>query len=120
MNEVITIGVDLAKNVFQVHGVDAEGAVVFRRQLRRGRVLPFFKKQPPCLVGMEACATSHHWGREIEALGHRVRLMAPRYVKPYVKRNKNDMADAEAICEAVTRPTPQRIGSSHSDWVCCW
>ena len=105
MNEVITIGVDLAKNVFQVHGVDAEGGVIFRRQLRRGQVLPFFKKQRPCLVGMEACATSHHWGREIEALGHRVRLMAPRYVKPYVKRNKNDMADAEAICEAVRRPT---------------
>jgi len=105
MNEVITIGVDLAKNVFQVHGVDAEGAVIVRRRLRRGQVLPFFKKQPPCLVGMEACATSHHWGREIEALGHQVRLMAPRYVKPYVKRNKSDMADAEAICEAVTRPT---------------
>ena len=105
MNEVITIGVDLAKNVFQVHGVDAEGVVVVRRQLRRGQVLPFFKKQSPCLVGMEACATSHHWAREIEALGHRVRLMPPRYVKPYVKRNKNDMADAEAICEAVTRPT---------------
>ena len=105
MNEVITIGVDLAKNVFQVHGVDAEGAVVVRRQLRRGQVLPFFKKQRPCLVGMEACATSHHWAREIEALGHQVRLMPPRYVKPYVKRNKNDMADAEAICEAVTRPT---------------
>ena len=105
MNEVITIGVDLAKNVFQVHGVDAEGGVIFRRQLRRGQVLPFFKKQRPCFVGMEACATSHHWGREIEALGHRVRLMAPRYVKPYVKRNKNDMADAEAICEAVRRPT---------------
>jgi transposase len=105
MNEVITIGVDLAKNVFQVHGVDAEGCVVLRRQLRRGQVLPFFKKQPTCLVGMEACATSHHWAREIEALGHRVRLMPPRYVKPYVKRNKNDMADAEAICEAVTRPT---------------
>ena len=105
MNDVITIGVDLAKNVFQVHGVDAEGAVVVRRQLRRGQVLPFFKKQAPCLVGMEACATSHHWGREIEALGHEVRLMAPRYVKPYVKRNKNDAADAEAICEAVTRPT---------------
>ena len=79
--------------------------MVFRRQLRRGQVLPFFKKQPPCLVGMEACATSHHWGREIEALGHRVRLMPPSYVKPYVKRNKNDMADAEATCEAVTRPT---------------
>ncbi len=102
MNEVITIGVDLAKNVFQVHGVDGEGAVVVRRQLRRGQMLPFFKKQPPCLVGMEACATSHHRARQIEALGHRVRLMAPRYVKPYVKRNKNDMADAEAICEAVT------------------
>ena len=105
MNEVITIGVDLAKNVFQVHGIDAEGAVIFRRQLRRGQVLPFFKKQPPCLVGMEACATSHHWARQLMALGHRVKLMPPRYVKPYVKRNKNDMADAEAICEAVTRPT---------------
>ena len=105
MNEVITIGVDLAKNVFQVHGVDAEGGVVFRRQLRRSQMLPFFKKQPLCLVGVEACATSHHWGREIEALGHQVRLMPPRYVKPYVKRNMNDMADAEAICEAVTRPT---------------
>ncbi len=105
MNEVITIGVDLAKSVFQVHGVDAEGAVVVRRQLRRGQVVPFFKKQRSCLVGMEACATSHHWAREIASLGHDVRLMAPRYVKPYVKRNKNDMADAEAICEAVTRPT---------------
>ena len=93
MTDVITIGVDLAKNVFQVHGVDAEGCVVFRRQLRRGQMLPFFKKQPLCLVGMEACATSHHWGRELMALGHQVRLMPPRYVKPYVKRNKNDMAD---------------------------
>jgi transposase len=105
MSDVITIGVDLAKSVFQIHGVDADGAVIVRRRLRRGQVLPFFKKQPPCLVGMEACATSHHWAREIEALGHHVRLMPPRYVKPYVKRNKNDMADAEAICEAVTRPT---------------
>ncbi len=105
MTEVITIGVDLAKKVFQVHGVDGEGGVVFRRRLRRGQMLPFFKKQPLCLVGMEACATSHHWARETEALGHQVRLMPPRYVKPYVKRNKNDMADAEAICEAVTRPT---------------
>ena len=105
MNEVITMGVDLAKNVFQVHGIDAEGAVVFRRQLRRGRVLAFFKKQSPGLVGMEACATAHHWAREIGALGHEVRLMPPHYVKPYVKRNKNDAADAEAICEAVTRPT---------------
>ncbi len=105
MNEVITIGVDLAKNVFQVHGVDAEGTVLFRRQLRRAQMLPFFKKQPPCLVGMEACATSHHWARQLVELGHEVKLMPPKYVKPYVKRNKNDMADAEAICEAVTRPT---------------
>ena len=105
MKEAITIGVDLAKNVFQIHGVDAAGAVVARRQLRRGQMLPFFRKHPPCLVGMEACATSHHWGREITALGHEVKLMPPRYVKPYVKRNKNDAADAEAICEAVTRPT---------------
>jgi len=105
MNEVITIGVDLAKNVFQVHGVDVEGGVVFRRQLRRAQVLPFFKKQPPCLVGMEACATAHHWARQLIELGHEVKLMPPHYVKPYVKRSKNDMADAEAICEAVTRPT---------------
>jgi transposase len=105
MKEVITIGVDLAKNVFQVHGVDAEGAVVVRRQLRRARVLPFFKKHPPCLVGMEACATAHHWARQLIALGHAVKLMPPHYVKPYVKRNKNDAADAAAICEAVTRPT---------------
>ena len=105
MSEVITIGIDLAKNVFQVHGVDADGAVPFRRQLRRRQVLAFFKKQPPCLVGMEACATAHYWAREIAALGHEVKLMPPRYVKPYVKRNKNDAADAEAICEAVTRPT---------------
>jgi len=105
MGEVTTIGVDLAKNVFQVHAVDEAGSVVVRRQLRRSQVLPFFTKQPSCLVGMEACATAHHWAREIAALGHEVRLMPPRYVKPYVKRNKNDMADAEAICEAVTRPT---------------
>jgi transposase len=105
MKEVITIGVDLAKNLFQVHGVDAEGAVVVRRQLRRSQMLGFFETQPPCLVGMEACATSHHWARELTRLGHTVRLMPPRYVKPYVKRNKNDRADAEAICEAVTRPT---------------
>ncbi len=105
MNEVITIGLDLAKNVFQVHGVDDAGNVVIRRQLRRSRVLPFFEKQPPCLVGIEACATAHHWGRAIGALGHEVKLMPPRYVKPYVKRSKNDAADAAAICEAVTRPT---------------
>jgi transposase len=104
MTEVITIGVDIAKSVFQIHGVDAAGEPVIRRQLRRRQVLPFFKKQSTCLVGIEACATSHHWAREIIKLGHEVRLMPPRYVKPYVKRNKNDAADAEAICEAVTRP----------------
>jgi len=115
MNEVITIGVDLAKNVFQVHGVDADGEVVVRRQLRRGQMLPFFKKQPPCLVGIEACATSHHWARQLVELGHEVKLMPPRYVKPYVKRNKNDMADAEAICEAVTRPTMRFVSIKTPD-----
>jgi transposase len=105
MNEVTTIGLDLAKNVFQVHGVDASGRAVVRRQLRRSQLLPFFERQAACLVGIEACATSHHWAREIAKLGHEVRLMPARYVKPYVKRNKNDAADAEAICEAVTRPT---------------
>jgi transposase len=105
MGDVITIGVDLAKSVFQVHGVDAEGAIKVRRQLRRRQVLPFFEKLSPCLVGMEACATSHHWARAIEQLGHRVRLMPPRYVKAYVRNQKNDAADAEAICEAVSRPT---------------
>ncbi len=114
MNEVPTIGIDLAKSVFQVHGVDASGATVVRRQLRRSQVLPFFKKQPSCLVGMEACATSHHWAREIMALGHEVKLMPPRYVKPYVKRNKNDAADAEAICEAVTRPTMRFVASGRA------
>ena len=105
MKEVITIGIDLAKNVFQIHGVSTEGEPVIRRQLRRSQVLPFFKKQPPCLVGMEACATSHHWAREITKFGHDVRMMPAHYVKAYVKRNKNDAADAEAICEAVTRPS---------------
>jgi len=105
MNEVTTIGVDLAKNVFQVHGVDAEGAAVVGRQLRRSQMLPFFRKQPPCLVGIEACATAHHWARQLMELGHEVKLMPPNYVKPYVKRSKNDAADAAAICEAVTRPT---------------
>ena len=105
MKEVITIGLDIAKNVFQVHGVDGSGDTVMRRQLRRSQLLPFFKKQRPCLVGMEACATSHHWARQLIELGHGVKLMPARYVKPYVKRNKNDAADAEAICEAVTRPT---------------
>ena len=105
MNEVTTIGLDLAKSVFQVHGADNVGKVVVRRQLRRRQVLSFFEKLPPCLVGMEACATSHYWAREISAFGHDVRMMPAGYVKPYVKRSKSDAADAEAICEAVTRPT---------------
>jgi transposase len=105
MGQVVTFGLDIAKSVFQVHGVDAEGAIVVRRQVRRAQVLPFFTSQPPCLVGIEACATAHHWARELTKLGHRIRLMPPSYVKPYVKRQKNDAADAEAICEAVTRPT---------------
>jgi len=103
MQTVTTIGFDIAKSVFQVHGVDAAGQVVVRRQLKRRYVLAFFEKLPPCLIGIEACASSHHWSRELQALGHKVRLMPPAYVRPYVKRQKNDAADAEAICEAVTR-----------------
>lgn len=103
--EITTIGLDLAKSIFQVHAVDAGGAVVVRKALRRSQVLPFFTKLPPCLVGIEACGTSHHWARALTKLGHEVRLMPPAYVKPYVKRGKTDANDAEAICEAVTRPT---------------
>ena len=105
MSEITTIGLDLAKNVFQVHGVDEIGTVVVVKQLRRGQVIGFFASLPPCLIGMEACATAHHWARELAALGHAVRLMPPQYVKAYVKRNKNDAADAAAICEAVKRPS---------------
>jgi transposase len=105
MHTVTTIGLDIAKSVFQVHDVDANGVVVIRRQLKRRYVLAFFQKLPPCLIGVEACASSHFWARELKALGHNPRLMPPAYVKPYVKRQKNDAADAEAICEAVTRAT---------------
>ena len=105
MDKISMIGLDLAKNVFQIHGVDASGAVVLRRQLRRGAVEQFFARLPPCLVGMEACGSAHHWARLIGRHGHEVRLMPPAYVKPYVKRNKNDGRDAEAICEAVSRPS---------------
>ncbi len=105
MEEVSTIGLDLAKHVFQAHGASASGAVVFRRKLRREQVLPFFASQPRCRVAMEACASAHHWARAIGDLGHEVRLISPAYVKPFVKRQKNDMADAEAICEAAQRPT---------------
>ena len=105
MQQIQTIGIDLAKNVFQVHGVDESDEVVVVRQLRRNQVIPFFEKLEPCLVGMEACATGHHWARELMKLGHDVRLIPPVYVKAYVKRSKNDAADAAAICEAVTRPS---------------
>src|SRR3990172_9486053 len=103
--KVSTIGLDLAKHVFQVHGVDASGAVVVRRRVRRSEMLRFFGRLERCLIGMEACATAHHWARELRAFGHEVRLIPPQYVKAYVKRNKNDAADAEAICEAVRRPS---------------
>jgi transposase len=105
MEQITTIGLDLAKNVFQVHGINGAGKVLVRKQLRRAEVLRFFAALPPCLVGTEACATAHHWARELTRLGHTVRLMPPAYVKPYVKRGKTDAADAEAIAEAVTRPT---------------
>lgn len=100
-----TIGLDIAKHVFQVHGADATGKPVLRQRVRRGQVLDFFRALTPCVVGIEACATAHHWARELQSLGHEVRLVPPSYVKAYVKRNKNDAADAEAICEAVLRPT---------------
>jgi transposase len=103
MQTITTVGLDIAKSVFQVHCVDAGGQVVIRRQLKRRYVLVFFQRLTPCLVGIEACASSHHWSRELQALGHTVRLIPPAYVKPYVKRQKNDAADAEAICEAVTK-----------------
>ena len=109
--QAITVGLDIAKSVFQVHGVDADGQVVIRRQLKRRYVLAFFEKLAPCVIGIEACASSHHWSRRLQALGHTVRLMPPSYVKPYVKRQKNDATDAEAICEADRKST--RLNSSH-------
>lgn len=105
MQTVVTVGLDIAKNVFQAHGVDAEGGVVFRKRLTRSKVSDFFAGIPACLIGIEACASAHHWARVLSAQGHTVKLMPPAYVKPYVKSQKNDAADAEAICEAVTRPT---------------
>ena len=103
--QITTIGFDIAKNVFQVHGIDAAERVVVRKQIRRGQLMKFFEALPPCLVGLEACATAHYWARELTKLGHEVRLMPAKDVKAYVKRNKNDAADAEAICEAVRRPS---------------
>ena len=108
--QITTIGLDIAKNMFQVHGIDAAEKVVVRKQLRRGQVIKFFEAVPPCLVGMEACATAHYWARELTKLGHQVRLMPAKDVKAYVKRNKNDAADEEGICEAVGRPTMRFVG----------
>lgn len=102
--KITTVGFDLAKNVFQVHGIDEHGKIALRKQLRRGQVLEFFVNLPACLIGMEACGSAHHWARKLQGLGHTARLVSPQFVKPYVKTNKNDAADAEAICEAVTRP----------------
>jgi transposase len=102
--KLTTIGIDLAKNVFQVHGADDQGRAVLRKQLKRAQMLPFFAKLAPCRIGLEACGSAHYWARKLQALGHTVQLIAPQYVKPFVKRNKNDAADAAAICEAVTRP----------------
>src|SRR5882762_860176 len=119
MQTITTIGLDIAKSVFQVHGVDAAGEVVIRKQLKRARVLPFFQKLAPCVVGIEACASSHYWSRELKALGHTVKLMPPAYVKPYVKRQKNDAADAEAICEAVTRPNMRFVPTKTAEQQSC-
>jgi transposase len=113
--EITTIGLDIAKNVFQVHGIDRQGRAVLRRKVRREQLLALFSGLEPCLIGIEACATAHHWARQLQALGHEVRLMPPAYVKAYVKRNKNDAADAEAICEAVTRPTMRFVAVKSVD-----
>jgi transposase len=119
MQTITTIGLDIAKSVFQVHGVDAAGQVVVRRQLKRRYVLTFFEKLPPCLIGIEACASAHYWSRELQALGHTVRLMPPAYVRPYVKRHKNDSTDAEAICEAVTRPNMRFVATKTPEQQSC-
>lgn len=113
--QVTTVGLDLAKNIFHVHGVTEGGEVAFNRPLRRAQVLGFFERLSPCRIGIEACASSHHWARELSKLGHTVRLMPPMYVKPYVKRGKSDAVDAEAICEAVTRPTMRFVEIKSED-----
>ena len=113
--KITTVGIDLAKNVIQVHGVDERGKTVLKKSLKRMQVLPFFANLPVCLIGMEACGSAHHWARKLQTLGHTVKLMAPQFVKPYVKTNKNDAADAEAICEAVTRPTMRFVPIKNGD-----
>ncbi len=113
--QISVIGFDIAKQVFQVHAADADGRPLAQVKLRRAQVLDYFRALPPCLIGMEACATAHHWARQLIALGHEVRLMPPAYVKPYVKRNKTDAADAEAIAEAVTRPSMRFVAVKSSE-----
>ena len=115
MSEIITVGLDLAKNVFQVHGADGSGRAVLRKKLRRAQVLEFFAQLTSCVVAMEACGGAHYWGREIGRLGHEVRLIPPAYVKPFVKRQKNDAANAEAICEAALRPTMRFVPVKSED-----
>ena len=114
LSSVTVVGLDIAKNVFQVHGVDAAGAVVVAKAVRRGAVAGFFASLPPCLVGIEACSSAHHWARALIALGHQVKLIPPAYVKPYVRRNKNDAVDAAAICEAVGRPNMRFVAVRRS------
>lgn len=118
--QITTVGVDLAKNVFQVHAVDAHGKTVLKKQLKREQMAPFFAKLPPCLIGMEACGSAHHWARKLQTMGHTVRLMPPQFVKPYVKTNKNDAADALAICEAVGRPTMRFVPIKNIQQQRCW
>ncbi len=113
--KITTIGIDLAKNVFQVHGVDEHGKPVIKKQLKRHQMAEYFVNLPPCLIGMEACGGAHYWARKLQGMGHTVRLIAPQYVKPYVKSQKNDAADAEAICEAVARPNMRFVAVKHVD-----
>lgn len=115
MGKIVTVGLDIAKSVFQVHGVDSDGNVVERRQLKRGQMVRYFGDLPPALIGIEACGTAHHWARQLAELGHDVKLIPPAYVKPYVKRQKNVAADAEAICEAVTRPSMRFVAAKSVD-----
>ncbi|MDX7776289.1 IS110 family transposase, partial [Aeromonas caviae] len=113
--KITTVGIDLAKNLFQVHGVDERGKTVLKKQLKRDQMMAFFTNLPPCLIGMEACGSAHYWANKLQRLGHTVKLMAPQFVKPYVKTNKNDVADAEAICEAVSRPNMRFVPIKNSE-----
>jgi transposase len=115
MENITTLGIDIAKNVFQLHGIDKGGKVVLQKRIARGKLAEFMDNLPPCLVGMEACSSSNYWALKFQSFGHTVKLMSPQYVKPYVKTNKNDARDAEAICEAVTRPTMRFVAIKSKD-----